>query len=155
MKTVNLLASWPSGRQRALSSLVLLAAATTFVGCDEAAERVPTHPAQGKVTFNGKPTPGAMIVLHPKTTSEQPVPKPTGYVDESGNFVLNTYGGNDGAPAGEYEVTIQWQKLIQRDGEAAAGPNVLPFRYATPKESKLTVQIAAGQNQLPVFALKR
>ena len=155
MKTARHFASWPPGRLRSLTSLALLAAATTLVGCEEDQQRVPTHPVQGKVTFQGKPTPGAMLVLHPKTPTEPAAPKPTGYVDETGNFVLNTYGGNDGAPAGEFDVTIQWPKLVQRDGEMQAGPNVLPIRYANPGESKLTVQIAAGQNQLPPFELKR
>lgn len=155
MKIARLFASWPPGRIRTLTSLALLAVATTLVGCEEDLARVPTHPVQGKVTFNGKPTPGAMIVLHPKTTSEPAAPKPTGYVGESGDFVINTYGGNDGAPEGEYDVTVQWQKLVKKDGEMEAGPNVLPTRYMNPTLSKLTIKIAAGQNQLPPFELKR
>lgn len=155
MKAAHLLTIWPPDRLRGLAALLTLAVTTTLVGCDEDQARVPTHPAQGKVSFLGKPTPGAMIVLHPITASEPAPPKPTGYVDEQGNFVLNTYGGNDGAPEGEYDVTIQWPKLVQRDGEMQAGPNALPVRYGIPKDSKLTVKIAAGQNQIPAFELKR
>jgi len=156
MHAAHLFANGPLGATHKLASLILLALAATLVGCEEDQARIPTHPVKGKITFNGKPTPGAMIVFHPKVQPAEPAPpKPTGYVDADGNFVINTYGGNDGAPAGEYEVTIRWPKPVERDGELAPGPNVLPVRYGDPKQSKIVVQVAAGQNDVPPIVLKR
>jgi hypothetical protein len=145
----------PVRRPKLLAVILLLFGTTALVGCKEQQERAPTYPAQGSVRFDGRPTPGAFIVLHPKTPIEPPAPNPTGYVDANGQFVLHTYSANDGAPEGEYDVAIRWQKLVKKDGESSPGPNVLPPKYANPKKSNLTVQIAAGENQLSPIDLRR
>lgn len=132
-----------------------LSATVSLVGCSQEPPRAPTYPVRGAVKFNGQPTPGAFIVLHPKAPVDPPAPNPTGYVDAQGQFVLHTYGADDGAPEGEYDVTIRWQKPVEKDGELAPGPNVLPVQYANPQKSNITVQIAAGENQLPPIDIRR
>ncbi len=112
----------------------------------------PVHPVVGHVAI-GKTVPaGAQLVFHP-VAGELPdhaVPRAT--VQDDGSFVVSTFRSDDGAPEGEYVVTIQWFRL-SKDG--APGPNVLPRRYAAPASSPLQVAISPGSNQLPSFTICR
>ncbi len=73
-------------------------------------------------------------------------------VQEDGTFAVGTYGKDDGAPAGEYRVTVQcFNKVRGQDMPA----NVLPARYAAPDTSGLTVRIQEGDNQLSPIQLTR
>jgi hypothetical protein len=126
-----------------------LAAFTLFaVGCggDAAADRVPTFPVQGSITFRGQPMPGAVVTLHPKTPAEG-VPAPRAQVDKDGSLKVSTYDGGDGAPAGEYVVTVQWYRLVGSGGDVVAGPNVIPPKYTAAGSSDLIVRVAeSGAN---------
>jgi hypothetical protein len=80
------------------------------------------------------------------------VVKPRGKVGADGKFALTTYDGNDGAPAGEYKVTVELWLSSGRDD--AAPTNRLPIRYANPDTSGLTATVNAGATELQPFALK-
>jgi hypothetical protein len=114
--------------------------------------RARVYPAQGKAVCEGKPLANAAIFLHPVRAQSLDVPRPRAVVREDGTFVLGTYRPDDGAPAGEYRVTVQW--LRKADGRAAPA-NMLPARYAAPESSGLTVRIQEGDNQLPPIQLTR
>jgi hypothetical protein len=132
---------------------VALAVAMT-VGCSEAKpQRVAVHPASGTLTFKGQPAPGAFVTLHPRTPVGEDVPAPRANVEKDGTFKLTTFVGNDGAPEGEYTVTVRWYKLIQKGSDVSQGPDVIPAKYTRPESSNLTVRIAAGQNSLPPIKL--
>ena len=106
------------------------------------------------MSFLGKPTPEATVFLHPADgNGDVTVPHPRGVVKADGTFVLGTYEKGDGAPPGEYTVTVQW--LQRRNGAEGMPSNVLPEKYANPKTSGLTVKITAGKNDLPAIDLKR
>ena len=77
-------------------------------GCG--ARRVPCHPVKGQVTFRDRPAAGALVIFHPVDGSAPPaIPaKPSGRVGDDGSFTLSTYGEGDGAPAGQYRITVQW-----------------------------------------------
>ncbi len=122
-------------------------------GCGEPGpERVATYPVEGSVTFQGKPIPGAFVALHPKQPLVD-VPPPRASVSADGALTISTFNGGDGAPAGEYVVTVEWYKPIKSGLDVVAGPNVLPRKYASPKTSDLTVTIAADANKLPPIEL--
>jgi hypothetical protein len=126
-----------------------------FVGCSPAAsDRVPVYPVEGTVSFGGKPIEGALIVLHPQAGSDPKVLPARGQVDSAGKFTLTTYEAGDGAAAGEYSVTVVHTPLVTVAGDAVAGPNVLPRKYATPTDTDLKVSITAGPNTLPALELK-
>jgi hypothetical protein len=61
---------------------------------------------------------------------------------------VTTFDGNDGAPEGEYVVTVQWYKPVRQNNEVVGGPNVLPAKYASAKTSDLRITVAAGENRL-------
>jgi hypothetical protein len=140
------------GRCVGLVALSLMVA----MGCTSARDdRAAVYPVEGSVSFGGKSLEGALIVLHPEEVTDPRVLPARGYVDAIGRFKLTTYESGDGAAAGQYRVTVVQTPLIQRDGEAVAGPNVLPPKYATPTTTELRVRIAAGTNTLPVLELQR
>jgi hypothetical protein len=112
--------------------------------------RVPVHPARGEARFEGRPMADATIFLHPVGVKNPAHPRPRAVVGPDGTFVLGTYRKDDGAPAGEYHVTVQWfAKAAPHD----VPRNVLPPRYAGPETSGLTVRIQGGKNQLPPIQL--
>ena len=73
-------------------------------------------------------------------------------------FTLSTYGPRDGAPAGEYLVTVEWwqaRPTKARDGDDSPPINRLPARYASAQASRLRVQVAEGTNELQPFQLSK
>lgn len=133
----------------ALSLLTPLA----LVGCsDSAPQTVATYPVEAPITFQGKPAPGAFVAFHPVTPSEE-VPAPRGVVTRDGQLKVSTFNGGDGAPEGEYILTVQWSRPVKRGDELVPGPNVIPKKYASPQTSNLRVRIAAGENKLDPIRL--
>jgi tetratricopeptide (TPR) repeat protein len=144
-------------KPRVLGVVVIAAAALIWLGFHfTRTDRVRVFPAHGQATLGGKPMPGALIMLEPVWTKEPPFPLPRATVKDDGSFALGTYGKEDGAPAGEYRVSVQWLlKMDRQEVEGGALPkNVLPPRYGKFETSGLTVQIDAGDNSLPAFQLK-
>jgi hypothetical protein len=124
------------------------------IGCGKSDQnRVAVHPVQGAIQFRGQPTEGAFVSLHP-TAAIEGVPKPRASVAKDGSFAISTYDGNDGAPEGEYVVTVQWFKPVRQGNDLVGGPNVLPAKYASPTTSDVRIRIAAGENHLQPIQLR-
>ena len=124
------------------------------VGCGEAkVERTPVFPVTGQVTVKGQAAHGAIVALHPKAPLEGGAPNPRANVDKDGTFSVTTFDKGDGAPAGEYVVTVLWYKPIGKGNDVAPGPNVVPRKYATAATSDIVVKVAAGQNSIPPIKL--
>ncbi len=141
-------------RQTAAAGVALLMLVLVS-GCSQqsAAPPVPVHPVTGQVTFNGKPAVGAAVVFHAKAADGQ-FPAPRAYTDSQGNYALSTFNGQDGAPAGEYAVTVELRAPVLKDGELVAGPNVIPQPYGSPKTTKLQVRVAEGSNTVPLKIIR-
>jgi hypothetical protein len=138
-----------------LNLIVLLLLPLASAGCGSNVSRLPTHPVEGFVQFEGRPLPGAFIVLHPKGLADQKVLPAHAKTDASGKFKASTYDANDGAIAGEYSVTVEYQELVKTDDGVVAGPNLLPPKYANPQTTDVTIRVAQGENKLPVINLTR
>jgi hypothetical protein len=108
-------------------------------------------PVSGQVLYAGKPTPGAIVVLHP--IDDQKRPHPWGMVDRDGNFRLKTYRTNDGAPAGDYIATVDWRR--ESRGQRRGPSGLLPSKYGTPKESPLRVSVEPTTEHLEPFNIPR
>lgn len=133
-----------------LLSALLLLAAMPLTGCSKKnADQLPVHPVAGQVTYNGKPAAGAMVVFHPKNPVGKEL-KPNARVDQQGNYSLSTYSDGDGAPVGEYTVTVVLRQLVKKDGDFEVGPNVLPVQVSSPTTSKIAAQVAEGPNTVPI-----
>lgn len=159
-------------RQRRILGMVRLSCVMVWcLGCGAGSDRgYITHeeellPVSGQVMFEGKPASNATVVLYrteapppiesdSETTSNDPPLNPRGTCDRNGKFQLFTYAIGDGAPAGDYLVTVSWQDPEGR-GRDENYPELLPRRYQNPKTSGLKVQITEGMTALPNFDLKR
>src|SRR5262245_38760390 len=99
-------------------------------GCSGGDGRVPVYPVKGKVTAAGEIPEGALIVLYPARGGGESELRPSAKVRRDGSFSLTTYDAEDGAPQGDYIATVQWNKLIKKGKDYAAGPDVIPKDYA-------------------------
>ena len=142
--------SRPTSRRFAGVALLLTLVA---LGCGSAETRVPVHPVKGSVKVNGKPASKAVVVFHP-LAGDAKAPNPTGEVGEDGTFTLGTYSAADGAPAGDYAVTVTWPTGSSTIGGDAGTDDRLEGRYANPKTSALKATVAAGPTDLTPFLLK-
>jgi hypothetical protein len=118
-------------------------------------KRPPLFPVNGQVSFKGKPTPGALVVFNLVDNKDPRAPRPSGYVQADGSFSLRTYPGTEGAPEGEYTVSIVWTdpKDIP-DRSTSEVPNKLPAIYANPRTSKLHAKVQPGADNRPTFRLE-
>jgi hypothetical protein len=117
--------------------------------------REPLFPVQGKVLLEGKPTPGALVVFHREPQDPLNPITPAGVVGSDGTFQLTT-GTEQGAPAGSYLVAISWiPENAKPHPDTGDVPNKLPAHYADPRQSGLRAEVKEGNNELPVFHLKR
>jgi len=138
-----------------LRVLFCFALATALAGCGGNADRIETFPASGQVLWEGNPLAGALVVLHPVGASDSQALPALAETDQQGKFVLGTYDSEDGVPAGEYLVTVHWHQL-QKNGESyEPGPDVVPPQFSDRAQSQLRIRIAAGENRLPPFVLRR
>jgi hypothetical protein len=119
-------------------------------------------PAGGKVVFNKTVPPvGALVVFHPTDpAAEKRIGgKPFGKVKDDGTFVLTTYSEGDGAPPGEYGVTIDWRapakdtKFSLGDPGSGAGPSRLNPKYSNPQQPTLKATVRAGEPNQFDFAV--
>jgi hypothetical protein len=102
----------------------------------------------GRVVVDGKPAAAATVTLHPvNPTTELRDVRPTGQTDAEGNFKLTTFAQGDGAPAGEYRVTVAWyQPAAKRgsDGDDQPPRPLLPANYTNPKDTPLRATVKPG-----------
>ncbi len=145
---------------RSVRPAALLATALVVVlNVSCAGGRRPVYPVRGQVFFEKKPTPDALVIFHPLNDSDPEAPRPIARVKADGSFTPTTYAANDGAPAGEYAVTVTW--VEERDNqnvpkeEQREPQNRLPARYARPGTSDLRVRVEKGPNELTPFHLTR
>jgi hypothetical protein len=139
---------------------VLVVMGSLLSGCGESdpePDRVPIVSAAGLVRVQGKPAVGAHVRLHPlDATLASKGLFPDGVADDTGQFHLTTYAAGDGAPAGEYRVTVTWPDEsfkpefgAQREAllEGAEKPDRLKGKYANPGTSGLSLTIVAGNSE--------
>src|SRR4051812_44871364 len=95
------------------TKFIIAGLALTVVAAGACNSEKTLYPVRGQVFFEGRPASGALIVLHPVDDASPAAIRPSGYVDDAGNVKLMSYtpssrSTGDGAPAGEYIVTIAW-----------------------------------------------
>lgn len=143
-----------SNARRAALVAALVALVALVAGCEKPSNRVPVYPAGGTLTHNDKPAVGAIVILHPSDPAAAPI-KPRGKVGADGTFRLTTYETGDGAPAGEYAVTVYWPKPPapgQPDNDD--GPDLFNGKHLRPEAPVARVTVAAGDNALAPINVK-
>ena len=146
---------WP---WRSLIAGILLCSLT---GCGESPDpnARPVTPVQGTITFRGKPIPDATVRFHPASpvSDGKPLVIPRGHVDDRGEFVVSTYRAGDGAPAGEYQLSVSWQGSLAGVDEEEEDrlKELLPRKYCSPETSQLTFAVAPDtKNVIPAIDLQ-
>lgn len=123
-----------------------------LIGCGKKQDRVAVYPVTGKVTFQGKPAANAFVAFHPAGGTEGSRVPASGHVDDAGVYRLTTFESNDGAPAGEYIVTVIWTTLVD---ESESGPDRLNGKFATPAKSSLRATVNTAPTEIPTIDLGR
>jgi|SRR5687768_14358113 len=97
-----------------IRSLLVPAAAVLLVAGCAGDDFRKTHPVSGMLTINGAPAdPGVLVWLHPQFPEDDRYPiHPKGETTEGGAFTIATYNSGDGAPEGEYVITVEWPQRI-------------------------------------------
>ncbi|MBI3863637.1 MAG: BON domain-containing protein [Planctomycetia bacterium] len=141
-----------SARQIGAAAGLLLMAWTAYSYATRDGSQVPVYAVTGKVIVDGKPAAGAAVRLHPADRSMTLQPK--GLVGADGVFTLTTYLPADGAPAGDYKLTVEWRQPVDDgSGEFILGPNVLPESYAAPAETPVRVSVTC-KTEIPPIEIK-
>jgi len=131
-----------------------LLSASAFSGCGPGNAWDKAYPAKGVVTHKGKPVKDAEIRFFPIDDKFPESVRPWAKSNENGEFVLSTYNRDDGAPTGEYKVTVVHHEIVISKETMTTKPNNLPKKYATKETTDLTVQVGQGETTLPPLELK-
>jgi hypothetical protein len=86
---------------------IALAAALYLWSKRQPAPQLTLHAVRGRVLVDGVPAENVNVAFHPLNVAGRPY-CPVGRTDDQGVFHLTTCRGPDGAPAGEYSVTLVW-----------------------------------------------
>src|SRR5208282_23326 len=96
-----------------MSTRLLLVSAAVFLttisaSCSRSGPAL--YPVHGTVTYKGQPAEGAIVYFHQQGGSPGSAQSliPTGFVDSTGKFSLDSGDLGSGAPAGKYAVLVQW-----------------------------------------------
>jgi hypothetical protein len=138
-----------SGWKGLVTGLALVFPLLAATGCSDGRRTV--YPVDGSVTWKGKIPAGAQVVFHPVGRTDKDAIRPTGQVDEEGHFTLTTFSAGDGAPSGQYDVTVVWWVS---PGKSQPAVNKLPAAYARPDTSGQRITVSAGANNHQTINLK-
>lgn len=116
-------------------------------GCAKENVVIPTQQISGRVLYDNKAAEGVAIYLGPIAAPTVPdIPaNPHGVTDKDGRFSISTYGENDGAPKGKYQLMMMW---VDQNSKLESKPERF-FGWYDSVNSKIMVQITDGENAIP------
>jgi hypothetical protein len=120
---------------------------TGAVGCSKSKmpDRRPVVPVRGAVFVDKKPAAGAVVSFQPRGNSNVRALRANGRVGDDGAFSLTTYVTADGAPPGDYIVTVYWADPSKKppDDEESTdlAPDLLRGRFAARDVSVLRATV--------------
>jgi hypothetical protein len=119
--------------------------------------------------YQGKGVPLAVVIFHPSEDAPEEARKmrPFAYGDADGNFEVKTYVEGDGAPPGEYRVSIIARSTgpagrPSKDAPVAEQvvtgapvriPPAVSVKYGNVDTSGIKVTVHEGENNLEPFVL--
>lgn len=137
---------------RYATAVLLVGLALSVAGCESGPKRKPTFPVEGKLLVNGKPAGGVTVFFYSTDPNETEPTRPFATTKPDGTFVLTTSADGDGAPAGEYTVTLLYEPLDSPLSRAKGKPPTFDKKYAIPATSPLRAKVEAkSKNVLDPF----
>jgi hypothetical protein len=119
--------------------------------------KLPLFPVTGKLMLDGQPMAGATILFFPTTAFPAGAAKqrPRAIVDTDGTFHVSTYANDDGAPAGDYKVTVSWKGDLTGVTSEQAGdlPEKAPTTVQEANSTRLRMKVTETENVLPAWDL--
>ncbi|MBD3675175.1 MAG: hypothetical protein HUJ26_16785 [Planctomycetaceae bacterium] len=154
VKSFNRVPGSPPGNwRRLLPSSLIVVSVIVLAGCGGNDWKADTFPARGTIQINGAAPEGAVITFHPVGEPvDQRGSQPWAIVDTDGSYVLQTYEKGDGAPAGEYQVTIKWPWDVTDMAQAMT--DRLGKAYTNPESSEWKFTITEDDNELPPIEIE-
>ena len=123
--------------------------ALLLAGCARVPQVTP-HPVRGIVERAGKPVADATVVFHPETPLPAGLHNPLAITDADGRYELTTLKQNDGAPAGEYRVTVELRaKRPAGEEYVRDGPHLLPEKFARRDTTPFRATVKPEVNEIP------
>jgi hypothetical protein len=140
-----------------LAGVVAFFAASVF-GCGKHAGRATVYPVSGKVFVRGTAAEGVRVVFYPTTDElrKPGMPLPAGETDATGTYHLQSYAAADGAPLGDYQVTISWPEPVPPNAnrEQYQQKDRLGGKYLDPAKSQLAAKVEKGGGEIHPFELQ-
>ena len=146
----------------------IVAIALVCVSCTKAPDRPKVTKVSGQVFVENKPAKGALITLVPMQAPEEVAKSwkfgyPRATVGADGKFQVSTYELGDGAPPGEYRLTIIWpvMEMVEGpDGELVEGEkpvfppqNRINTKYSEPGQTPLNIKVEEKPLEIPKYEL--
>lgn len=125
----------------------------TLTGCGEAKKpgRVPVFPTAGSVAVKGKPEADVMLLFHPLGDGLKDV-RCYARSAADGSFKVSTYETGDGAPEGEFAVTMTWPTVSVEDG--GFGEDRWKGKFNNPQSTPFKATIKGPQTELSKFEVQ-
>ena len=115
----------------------------------------PLYPTSGKLLINGQPVGNVTVFLTVENPADAEETRSFATTELDGTFKLTTRALNDGAPAGDYVVTLIYEPLDSPLMRQKGKPPSFDKKYSDPKTSPLRAKITAQpQNTLDPFDVK-
>jgi hypothetical protein len=92
--------------QQVAKVALLTASLGAVLGCGGKSDRIAVHPFRSKVVFSAPEAASAMVVFHPVGNADPKAPRSFATLEKDGSFELSTFDTRDGAPVGDYAVTL-------------------------------------------------
>jgi len=127
---------------------LLVAGAFLFFVTSCGSNRPRTYPTKGQVIVNGSPAAGVKVVF---AATGDGAAVSHGITGPDGNFQLSTFGQNDGAPPGDYLVTLTWPAW---DDPSKPAPDKLKGAYQNAGSTGLKAHVDAKETTLVPFEIK-
>jgi len=146
-----------------VSWTIVVIVAVGLSGCGSSDGHPDRVDAGGTVTYNDEPVAGAQVVFRVKGGHAA-----TAVTDEDGQFILSTFGQQDGAIPGEHTATVVKTTKVELDdpssdpgnsntmeeamtasakaaaqGDAPTTKSLIPARYGNPETSELKFTVSA------------
>lgn len=141
---------------RALATPIVLCLLAGCSGRPQDPPRVPVHAIAGKLIVGGRPAGNSRVVFHPIEKGAGAPLVPVANTQPDGTFRLTTYTHGDGAPAGEYVVTVVWVNeavpVDECEGVDLMTHDRLCGLYADPVTSSLRATVTPGNNEITIQA---